>query len=91
MIKGIPPRDVIDFQTIWRGDYQHANIANDVSMPAVDIQLNPNATHYKVKTRTTGHWFGGFQNCAEFYSIFKAFRNLAMLPIHLTKILISSM
>ena len=66
MIKGIPPRDVIDFQTIWRGDYQHANIANDVSMPAVDIQLNPNATHYKVKTRTTGHWFGGFQNCAEF-------------------------
>ena len=66
MIKGIPPREVVDFETIWRGDYQHANIANDVSMPAVDIQLNPNASYYKVKTRTTGHWFGGFQNCAEF-------------------------
>ena len=66
MIKGIPPREVVDFETIWRGDYQHANIANDVSMPAVDIQLNPNALYYKVKTRTTGHWFGGFQNCAEF-------------------------
>ncbi len=66
MIKGVPPREVIDFETIWLGDYQHSNIANDVSMPAVDIQLNSNASHYKVKTRTTGHWFGGFQNCAEF-------------------------
>ena len=66
MIKGIPPRDVIDVETIWRGDYGHANIANDISLPPVDIPLNPNASDYKVKTRTTGHWFGGFQNCAEF-------------------------
>ena len=65
-ISGTPPRDVIDFKTIWRGDYGHANIANDISLPAVDIPLNPNATQYKIKTRTTGHWFGGFQNCAEF-------------------------
>ena len=35
-------------------------------MPAVDVSLNSNATHHKIKTRTTGHWFGGFQNCAEF-------------------------
>ena len=35
-------------------------------MPAVDVSLNPSATHHKIKTRTTGHWFGGFQNCAEF-------------------------
>ena len=66
MIKGIPPRDVVDFETIWLGDYQHSNIANDISLPAVDVQLNPSALSYKVKTRTTGHWFGGFQNCAEF-------------------------
>mgnify|MGYP001329102341 FL=1 len=65
-IHGTPPRDVIDFKTIWRGDYGHANIANDISMPAVDVSLNSNATHHKIKTRTTGHWFGGFQNCAEF-------------------------
>ena len=45
-------------------DYGHANIANDISMPAVDVLLNPSATHHKIKTRTTGHWFGGFQNCA---------------------------
>jgi len=66
MIHGTPPRDVIDFETIWLGDYQHSNIANDISMPAVDVDLNPNATQYTVKTRTTGHWFGGFENCAEF-------------------------
>ena len=66
MIHGTPPRDVVDFETIWLGDYQHSNIANDISMPAVDVDLNPNATQYTVKTRTTGHWFGGFENCAEF-------------------------
>ncbi len=65
-IDGTPPRDVLDFETIWRGDYGHANIANDVSLPPVNILLNPSAAHYKIKTRTTGHWFGGFQNCAEF-------------------------
>jgi len=65
-IHGTPPRDVLDFKTIWRGDYGHANIANDVSMPPVDVSLFPNASNFKVKTRTTGHWFGGFQNCAEF-------------------------
>ena len=32
----------------------------------MEIPLNPNASEYKIKTRTTGHWFGGFQNCAEF-------------------------
>mgnify|MGYP006139018609 FL=1 len=66
MIHGTPPRDVVDFETIWLGDYQHSNIANDISMPAVDVDLNPSATQYTVKTRTTGHWFGGFENCAEF-------------------------
>lgn len=66
MIHGTPPRDIVDFETIWLGDYQHSDIANDISMPAVDINLNPNATQYAVRTRTTGHWFGGFENCAEF-------------------------
>ena len=66
MIKGVPPRDVIDFETLWRGDYSHSNIANNVSLPAIDKLMDVNASHFTVKTRTTGHWFGGFQNCAEF-------------------------
>lgn len=65
-IEGTPPRDIIDFETIWTGNYSHANIANDVSMPAVTVDLDPSATHFSLKTRATGHWFGGFENCAEF-------------------------
>ena len=65
-IHGTPSREVIDFKTIWRGDYSHGNIANDISLPSVNIPLNPIASSFKAKTRTTGHSFGGFQNCAEF-------------------------
>ena len=66
MIKGTPPRDVMKMEQVWLGDYQHSNIANDVSMPAVDIDLDPAAVSFRIKTRTSGHWFGGFENCAEF-------------------------
>tara|TARA_R110001592_G_scaffold6720_5_gene36139 strand:+ start:9409 stop:12792 length:3384 start_codon:yes stop_codon:yes gene_type:complete len=66
MIKGTPPRKAIDIDQIWLGDWQHADIANDVVLPSVNFALNGAATQYKIKTRTTGHWFGGFQNCAEF-------------------------
>ncbi|PLX10503.1 MAG: hypothetical protein C0594_04870, partial [Marinilabiliales bacterium] len=65
-IEGTPPRDVVDFQTIWLGDWGHANIADDVSLPAVDVQLNDEASMYTIRTRTTGHWFGEGENCAEF-------------------------
>ena len=65
-IKGTPPRDVKKIESIWLGDYQHKDIANDVVMKAVDIDLDPTASQWRIKTRTTGHWFGGFQNCAEF-------------------------
>lgn len=65
-IKGTPPRNVEKFETIWLGDYQHSDIANDVVMQAVDRTLESNASQFIVRTRTTGHWFGGFENCAEF-------------------------
>ncbi|MCB0400535.1 MAG: T9SS type A sorting domain-containing protein [Flavobacteriales bacterium] len=66
MIKGTPPRDVIKIESIWLGDYQHSDIANDFVMPAVNVDLDPTAASFRIKTRTSGHWFGGFQNCAEF-------------------------
>jgi concanavalin A-like lectin/glucanase superfamily protein/peptide-N-glycosidase F-like protein/type IX secretion system substrate protein len=67
-IHGTPPRDVIDFETLWNGSFKHAAIANNTVMPAVDVQLNTEAKQYRVKTRTTGHGFGvnNYQNCAEF-------------------------
>ncbi|MDG1476947.1 MAG: peptide-N-glycosidase F-related protein [Vicingaceae bacterium] len=66
MIKGTPPRDVIKMEQVWLGDYQHSDIANDIVMPAVNIDLDPTASSFRIKTRTSGHWFGGFENCAEF-------------------------
>jgi hypothetical protein len=65
-VKGTPPREVLDFKTIWVGNYQHADIANDIAMPAVDVDIIDTAQQVIVRTRATGHWFGGFQNCAEF-------------------------
>ncbi len=65
-IKGTPPRDVKKFETIWVGDYQHSDIANDIVLPAVDRTIESDADQVIVRTRTTGHWFGGFENCAEF-------------------------
>lgn len=65
-ITGTPPRDIIDIQTIWLGNYQHEDIALDNVMAAVNVDLSPTASHYTLRTRTTGHYFGGFENCAEF-------------------------
>lgn len=65
-IKGTPPRKPIEVNQIHLGDYQHKDIANDDVMKNVNINLNPLASQYRIKTRTTGHWFGGYQNCAEF-------------------------
>lgn len=66
MIKGTPPRDVIKIESLQRGDYQHSDIANDIKCKANTVTLDPSASSFRIKTRTTGHWFGGFQNCAEF-------------------------
>ena len=65
-IEGTPPRDILDFETIWLGDYGHANIADDVVLPAVPRTMRNDASEFMLRSRTTGHWFGGFNNCAEF-------------------------
>ncbi|MEA3494878.1 MAG: LamG-like jellyroll fold domain-containing protein [Bacteroidota bacterium] len=66
MIKGTPPRDVVELKTIWRGNYQHTQIADNIALPAVDVKLNPNASQYIIKTRATGHGMGSVSNCSEF-------------------------
>ncbi|MFH2129159.1 MAG: T9SS type A sorting domain-containing protein, partial [bacterium] len=66
MIEGIPPRDPMDVISVWRGDYGHAAIADDIALPAVDVPLDPSASQYMVRTRTTGHGMSTVENCAEF-------------------------
>ena len=53
-------------RTIWNGDYGHAAIADDNAMPAVNVALDSSAEMFMLRTRTTGHGMGSFQNCAEF-------------------------
>ena len=65
-IEGTPPREVISSQIIWTGDWSLASISQNTNLPERDIQLNPLASQYKIKTRATGHGFGSGLNCSEF-------------------------
>jgi hypothetical protein len=65
-IEGTPPRDVLEMESIWLGDFPHAQIADDIVLPAVDRTIRDDASSVMLRSRTTGHWFGGVLNCAEF-------------------------
>lgn len=56
-IKGTPPRKVEEITQIWgeRASYLYKDLAGDTKLSAKEIQLNPNAREFKVKTRLTGH------------------------------------
>ena len=66
-ITGTPPRDVIDIETLWNnyGNHKYGDIVDDVKLSAIDVDLNPNAQNYKLKTRITGHGHEGNGNCCE--------------------------
>jgi hypothetical protein len=64
MIRGIPPRDAYKVDNLWVGNPQLYNIENFLTPKTVFIDSAAVNTRYKM--RTTGHWFGGPENCAEF-------------------------
>lgn len=66
-IVGTPPRDVINVEKIWgnHGSHTYANLDNDVSLPAIDVDLDPNGDMFKIRTRITGHGHNGSNNCCE--------------------------
>jgi hypothetical protein len=66
MIKGTPPRTVRKIENLWSGSFSYASLLDDRSGQAVFKRLDPGASMFQVKTRTTGHGFGGPSNCAEF-------------------------
>ncbi len=66
MIEGTSPRDVLSLKNIWLGNYNHAAIADNTVLPAVDVPLDSNAAMFMIRTRTTGHGMGSVENCAEF-------------------------
>ncbi len=66
-IEGTPPREVMDVRNLWTG-YKGYNTheAFDENTPAMDVTLSPLAKTFRIKSRVTGHGFGGTANCAEF-------------------------
>ena len=65
-IEGTPARDLISSQIIWSGEWFLEAISENGVLPPQDVQLNPLAAQYKIKTRATGHGFGSGINCSEF-------------------------
>ncbi len=65
-IEGTPPRNVVQFDQVYLGNFGQYNIANDISLKPIKIKRNPAATMFNVKTRTTGHGMAGDGNCSEF-------------------------
>lgn len=68
MIKGEAPRDVKRIQNIHDGSWSFASFVNQTRATPQTKILDPDASMFRVKTRTTGHGFGGAggTNCSEF-------------------------
>jgi len=71
MIKGTPPRNVLQIDRVWGryGSYSYKNLDDDISLSVVTLPLLPEAEEFKVKTRLTGHGHhsntGEYPHCCE--------------------------
>lgn len=65
-IEGTPPRDVIQINNIWQGNFNLSNF--DVKVAAKTLQIDTAAKMIKLRTTLTGHGMGATNNCAEFCS-----------------------
>ena len=55
-IVGTPPRDVLDFQQIWRPESRgYQSIIDNRYFPPKDMPLLANGSYFKVRTAITGH------------------------------------
>ena len=66
-IEGIPPRDLHKREPIWSDfrNYNFANMANDVVLPATNVVLSDTSEMFKIKTRMSGHGQVGDYACCE--------------------------
>jgi hypothetical protein len=71
LVKGTPPRDVLQINKIWDGlaSYYYKDLDDDVVLKADTLGLLPEASQFRVKTRLTGHGHnsntGEFPHCCE--------------------------
>lgn len=67
-IEGIPPREVLDINTIYDGTFKYgfANDPIESHLIPTEIPINANTESSKFRLVASGHSFGGNENCAEF-------------------------
>lgn len=66
-ISGIPPRDPIAIRNVWNGGFPYGTGTSiENFLDPRKVKIPENAANSMVRMTTTGHGFGGTQNCAEF-------------------------
>lgn len=66
-VKGTPARDVKSIQNLWNGQPAYGTSTSiEKFLHPITVKLDPNTNNWRVKMRTTGHGFGGTDNCSEF-------------------------
>ncbi|MEO9258532.1 MAG: peptide-N-glycosidase F-related protein [Crocinitomicaceae bacterium] len=65
-IEGIPSRDIVNFQEIWKwGSFLYKDLDNNTQLKDTSIVINPAAEMFKIRTRITGHGQVGNGSCCE--------------------------
>lgn len=72
-IHGTPMAEVKELTRPWgqSGSKSYGNLDDDISLSAVDVDIHPDAEHFKMKTRLTGHGHntsnanGAYPHCCE--------------------------
>jgi hypothetical protein len=67
MIEGTPPRDVLDVRNLWNGLPAYGGPTSiETFLTPKRVLIPADAANTRLKMRTTGHGFGGNENCSEF-------------------------
>lgn len=66
MIKGIPPRDVLEIKNLWNGSHQYNQSIETNFLTPKSIPITNDVGMAKLRITNTGHGFGGNENCSEF-------------------------
>jgi hypothetical protein len=76
LIKGTPPRDVVEIKNLWNGSFNYGQPNNSIenALTPKTLQLSPQAANTRWKSRITGHGMDTPQNCSEFCQKYHYFK-----------------
>lgn len=76
MIKGIPPRDVVDIKNLYTGSFNYGLAHDPIEnhLPEVKAIIPATAVNARWKSRITGHGMDSPENCSEFCAKYHYFK-----------------